>query len=237
MKKFALVLLLIAAMASPAMAGQIQLGYASTPEGYFGMYKSSSGGEFTLNPLTGWLQLTGYAPGVTRNIGLTGTFQSFCLEGGTDIDGYPTTYNADLNTNAVGGGPGAPPAGDPVSVGTGWLYMQFATGTLAGYNWSGSSRLDSAFALQKTIWWLEGETGLQPANIFTTAVLNQFGSMAGAMANGGWNYGVYALNLWTLNGRVDAQDFLVFVPDGGATLMLLGGALMGLGALRRKFRA
>ena len=132
MKKFALVLLLIAAMASPAMAGQIQLGYASTPEGYFGMYKSTSGGEFTLNPLTGWLELTGYAPGVTRNIGKTGTFQSFCLEGSTDIDGYPTTYNADLNANAVAGGPGAPPAGDPVSVGTGWLYMQFATGIWPG---------------------------------------------------------------------------------------------------------
>ena len=29
----------------------------------------------------------------------------------------------------------------------------------------------------------------------------------------------------------------VTVPDGGATLMLLGGALVGLGALRRKFRA
>ena len=27
------------------------------------------------------------------------------------------------------------------------------------------------------------------------------------------------------------------VPDGGATLMLLGGALVGLGALRRKFRS
>jgi hypothetical protein len=26
------------------------------------------------------------------------------------------------------------------------------------------------------------------------------------------------------------------VPDGGATLMLLGGALLGLGTLRRKFR-
>jgi len=29
----------------------------------------------------------------------------------------------------------------------------------------------------------------------------------------------------------------VTVPDGGMTLMLLGGALVGLGALRRKFRA
>jgi hypothetical protein len=31
-------------------------------------------------------------------------------------------------------------------------------------------------------------------------------------------------------------DFNRAVPDGGATLVLLGGALMGLGILRRKFR-
>ncbi len=31
------------------------------------------------------------------------------------------------------------------------------------------------------------------------------------------------------------QDFET-VPDGGVTLMLLGGALVGLGALRRRFR-
>ena len=36
----------------------------------------------------------------------------------------------------------------------------------------------------------------------------------------------------------NGQDFgaPLSVPDGGATLMLLGGALMGLGAMRRKFR-
>jgi len=37
----------------------------------------------------------------------------------------------------------------------------------------------------------------------------------------------------------DGQDFgapPVSVPDGGMTLMLLGGALMGLGALRRKLQ-
>jgi len=36
----------------------------------------------------------------------------------------------------------------------------------------------------------------------------------------------------------EPQDFeTVTVPDGGATLMLLGGALLGLGALRRMLRA
>jgi len=33
------------------------------------------------------------------------------------------------------------------------------------------------------------------------------------------------------------NSFKKDVPDGGVTLMLLGGALVGLGALRRKFRA
>jgi hypothetical protein len=39
----------------------------------------------------------------------------------------------------------------------------------------------------------------------------------------------------------DSRGFQAYaissVPDGGATLMLLGGALIGLGALRRKFRS
>jgi hypothetical protein len=38
------------------------------------------------------------------------------------------------------------------------------------------------------------------------------------------------------NGGAGAQEF-VAVPDGGVTLMLLGGALVGLATLRRRFRA
>lgn len=44
------------------------------------------------------------------------------------------------------------------------------------------------------------------------------------------NYGGNGLSHISLFNKVS-------VPDGGATLMLLGGALVGLGALRRKFRA
>ena len=69
-----------------------------------------------------------------------------------------------------------------------------------------------------------------------------------AVAQGGEWYGkglanVAVVNLvynqtYGIHMRGDnAQDILTFVPDGGATLMLLGGALVGLGALRRKFRA
>ena len=41
------------------------------------------------------------------------------------------------------------------------------------------------------------------------------------------------LEFGSLDGK--RQDYLWYhVPDGGATLMLLGGALVGLGAIRRK---
>jgi hypothetical protein len=58
------------------------------------------------------------------------------------------------------------------------------------------------------------------------------------------NFGVWAVNLTRAPqgcasgiSVTDCQSQLLYVPDGGATLMLLGGALMGLGILRRKFRA
>lgn len=38
-------------------------------------------------------------------------------------------------------------------------------------------------------------------------------------------------------GNCDSQEFFGEVPDGGMTLMLLGGGLVSLGSLRRKFRA
>jgi hypothetical protein len=50
-------------------------------------------------------------------------------------------------------------------------------------------------------------------------------------------YAVRALSLDSVDGG-PAQSLLTLqnVPDGGITLMLLGGALVGLGALRRKVR-
>jgi hypothetical protein len=51
-------------------------------------------------------------------------------------------------------------------------------------------------------------------------------------------YGLNAFNTVTVTASQEAFEFApgVDVPDGGTTLALLGGALMGLGLLRRKFR-
>ena len=238
MKRLGLVLLLIAALASPAMAGptgQVQGGYSFTADGLFGPYRNNTaGGEYTFTQLGGaWFPLTGYVSGRTSNVGFgapANSFQTFCIEATQEpISGYNTIYNAEI-TNTV------QLANNRVSQGTGWLYQQFAIGSLAGYTFVGTqdARRASAYLLQQTLWWLEGYT-INPNNIFSTAVITQFGSAANAILNGGENYGVYALNLRFVTGA-PAQDMLVYVPDGGATLMLLGGALMGLGALRRKFR-
>jgi hypothetical protein len=107
---------------------------------------------------------------------------------------------------------------------------------LADYGY-GVNRLASAGLLQNALWWLEGEEAIpNTGNLYIDAVVAKFGGAADAKANGAEQYGVYALNIWTASGKGQTQLFYA-VPDGGATLMLLGGALMGLGALRRKFRA
>lgn len=206
-----------------------------------GPYNVGVGGEFSWAVVGGSLDLSGYAA-VTSGVYQDGVpwFQSFCLEG-EEYFKKGNTYNAVINQNAIHGGVG--PAGDPVSVGTGWLYQQFATAswvTGLSYNY-GANRKDSAGALQKTIWWLEGEMGIayDAGNIYMSAVVNQFGSEAAAKADGGWNYGVYALNLTTPTGaRVQDQLYYrpISVPEGGVTAMLLALGLGGMACVSRRLR-
>ena len=232
MKRIIFVLLLVAALAQPAMAGTIK------SLATMGPYAAGSGGEFTLLVVEGF-GLNGYNDPLTKNVLQQGTFQTFCLE----LHEYMytnTTFNAVKNTNAVKGGV-LDPAGDPLSLGTGWLYSQFAAGTLDGYfvDPQFATRKAAAAALQNTIWWLEEEGVANPGNYFSNLVSAKF--LNPRATDIGSTYGVYALNLTQGQARpVDRQDVLYYdpqtVPDGGTTLMLLGGALMGLGALSRKFR-
>jgi len=247
MRKLSFVLLLVAALATPALAGEVRVGAT------YGPYQTGSGGEFTVIAVTGF-DTSHYAPGTTSNVGgIVNSFQTFCIENSSPPEYIytNTSYRAELSRNAVNGGPGAGADGDPISVGTGWLYSQFATGSWQNglsYNY-GANRSVSADAFQKTIWWLEGEGGLaySAGNMYMAAVVAKFSSacapadlacaQAAAKADGGWNYGVYAINMWDKGTGGLRQDQLFYVPDGGATLMLLGGALMALRSLRGRFKA
>ncbi len=199
-------------------------------------YYSGSGGEFTIlgSP---WANPNHYSSPTL----VSGGFQSFCVELDEFVSG---TRFAELNTAAVHGGKGGP-SPDPVSKGTAWLYKQFAEGNLLGYNYTpGSGRETSAVLLQEAIWVLEDElTGPSGPNAYLAMVITKYGNLTNARddhtdADG---FRVRVLNMWgkdPTSGNIDynqpKQDMLVYLPDGGLTLVLLGGGLLGLAVWRRK---
>ena len=200
------------------------------------------GGEFTL--IDTGLDLSAYTTDTSGIIGAD-SFQTFCIEYNEHIyRGQTVTYA--LNTQAVMGGAGGP-SPDPVSQGTAYLYSRFASGDLAssGFDYSLAGRALSAGLLQEAIWYLEEEIALtaaeMAANIFLTAAESEFGTLATAMLDQGTDasYNVSAVNLYNSDGTRLRQDQLYVgpgastsVPDGGASVLLFGLALIGIGTVQ-----
>ena len=204
------------------------------------------GGEYTAISQT--LSNASYSAATIAGLG---GVETFCLEYGEHFSSGGT-YGYTISTFATAGSGGAVNGQDPISLGTAWLYSQFATGTLAGYNY-GAGRTGSNNDLQLAFWFFEDETqviggayslyGTGSGNIFINAAVAQFGSLANAKSDSFGAFGVSVLNLTSQNGAVQNQSQLYYTgnqnipgtPDGGTTAAMLGLAVTGLLGLKRRF--
>ncbi len=209
------------------------------------LHQEAHPGKYTATPQSG-------LGGVLANYNVKATsssgsrFWTFCMES-TEYFQSGRTYNgvASSTTDSKSGA-------DPLSVGTAYLYEQFALGQLdslvSGFSYDNSGGL----RLQKMIWWLENEAGGTKDNAMWTLLDSTFGNEALDTYTGS-SVGVLNLTKYVGPGGDNLassygafrQDQLVFwgspqpgpsgspVPDGGTTLALLGLSLGGLGICRR----
>lgn len=229
----------------------VSIGDSGTGDNKIGAWQFDQGGEFYFLPTSlGGITNAKYASTTKNQITLSpqGSFQTFCLEKGEFLDS-PVVYV--VNDEAVGGGvnghlPTGNQNGDILSVGTAWLYSEFASGVLAGYNYGNAgspNRKADADVLQKAIWALEDELGDPTGNFYFDLAVSHFAALGkDAQANyTPGQFGVYVLNNTQVeNGQtVRKQDVLFYtdapsVPDGGTTVAMLGLALSGMALARRK---
>ena len=197
-------------------------------------YPGLGGGEFTA--YTSQDFLGNYAaPAI-----VAGGFETFCMETGVEFSPGTSYYYA-LGTITQPDNPGNSQQGSglALSQGTAYLYYQFGKGLLGDFDYTSlAGRMADDNLLQAAIWYLQG--GQSYAGYPTPITSNKFyidatNALGGSVLDAYTGTDVKVLQVWANpDDTGPAQNQLVLVPDGGLTVALLGGALVGLQVLRRK---
>jgi hypothetical protein len=219
-------------IAGAASAASIKLHVGANANG-------GNGGAYTAQILPGSGLTNAPYSNATKNVGnWDPSFETFCLEK-WEYFTPGLTYNFTVDAFASGdrNKDGTAEEIDYLSQGTAWLYRNYAIGSynsLIGTTYASWKALNKDF--QAAVWTLEGD--INATNYFTNLAKSKFTTLTNAKLDAnGYAYGVRALNLYTSDksGKtIHAQSQLYFVPDTASTLALVGAALAGLIAFRRR---
>lgn len=191
---------------------------------------SIDGGEFTANTSQNFLG--SYASTAVLN----GGFETFCVQSTVDFYSGNTYSYVLTNTDS---------AGQPLTLGAAYLYQEFATGNLAGYDYLNTdptnTRLTDAGELQLALWTLQGQTvpsGFPSLSTdpFYNLAITDLGGTSAAFADNNGTYGVDIIQLYDANGA-PAQAQLVLTPEPPTILLFVfAGILMVLFNRRKMLR-
>jgi len=240
MKRLINVMVMVSALLNIAAPGAQAYEYTIELDALNGIYYYP-GGEFTAIPVTGGLQsvLSNYASVAKNSGGITGSFETFCVE--TEVDFYPYNwggpiYGVNVSNNAIGGNIKTG-GNNPLTLGAAWLYYEFATGKLHNFDYSyGSTRNTDSGALQEAIWIFMNQDHINssfdpPQNAYYTEAVNALGLANVYNASHG-AYGVHVLNLYNTDGS-PAQNQLVLTPEPATALLLMFGLIILAGVTRK----
>ncbi len=153
----------------------------------------------------------------------TETFYTFCVQRDALI-GVPGTFSYVLSNETK--------AGVALTEGTAYLFKKFSLGQLFSIE-PANSALAGAFQL--AVWYFQGEaTALEVAG--NTFVGMAVGLLGGSAMDAYAGTEVRVMQLTNVRGKA-VQDQLVYVPDSGATLALLGLGLAAMAIARRRRNA